>query len=307
MKRVLSCIFIVIAWLLLFSCVKEEITPEISVSSTALSISGDGTVQTVIVTTNQTSWSYSTDQDWITVSKHGNVLSITATPNPNISTRTGNITINAGAPENLQTVSITVTQAGAPPATLTMSANSHSFTCEATSVSVTVTTNQSIWNYATDQDWLTFSKQGSVLTISASGNMYPYSRNAQVIVTAGTGENRANATVSVDQQGVDPAIVSSSKNVVELSSQGAATTVTISSNQTSWDFTADQDWITVTRDGDVLTITATPNGSSEVRNGTITVTSGTFYNQASLIINITQDKDAGGAGAGSGEFKELFD
>ncbi|MCK9305499.1 MAG: BACON domain-containing carbohydrate-binding protein [Bacteroidales bacterium] len=306
MKRVLSYVFIVITGLLLFSCVKEEITPELSVSSAALSISGDGTVQTVTVTTNQPSWSYSTDQDWVTVSKHGNVLSISATPNQNISSRTGNITINAG-PENLITASITVTQGGASPATLSLSSNSFSLTSESASVSVTILTNQSSWSYTVDQDWLTFYKQGSVLTISASGNTYPYSRNALVTVIAGIGENSANATVTFTQQGVTQASVSASKNVIELSNQGAATTVTISTNQSSWSFSVDQEWITVTRDGNKLTVKATPNGSSEIRNGTITITSGSIHNQASLIINVTQDKDAGGAGAGSGEFKELFD
>lgn len=310
MKRVTSYLFILIIGLQLFSCAKEEAVPEVSVSSPGtLVISADGTVQTVTVTTNQLSWSYATNQDWITVLKHGDVLSISASANTSVLSRSGRITITVGSTENLKTLTIEVNQSGAEPATLSISPNSLSLLSDSKFTTISITTNQPTWSYTANQEWITLSKTGEALTVSASSNLYPYTRDAIVTIIAGVGNNKAIATLAIAQQGVANATISVSTNVVELNSDGAAATVEITTNQSNWNFTAHQDWITVTKDGNVITISATPNGTSDVRTGSITIISGTSYNQVSVTINVNQAKKADGigAGAGSGEFKELFD
>lgn len=306
MKKPLNYVLILITGILLFSCAKEEPTPEILVSATTLSFLEDGTVQTVKITTNQSAWSYATNQDWIIIVKNGNILSISATPNFNVVSRTASITVSAGSGENKATATISIVQSGTAAATLSVSKNSLSFSNNASSEAITVTTNQAIWSYVADKNWLTFTKQGTILTILASQNAAPAPRNAVVTITAGTGQNSVTSSISVSQEGSIAASISVSKNVIELPYQGTAISVTITTNQPSWTFTANKDWIIVSKNGNVLTIGGNPNDSPAARTGTVTLTAGTAPNEASLIINVSQAYDVGSAGAGIGDYKKLF-
>lgn len=75
------------------------------------------------------------------------------------------------------------------------------------------------------------------------------------------------------QEVLEETNLSLSANAIELVSEGESRDITIQSNQPNWTYTIAQasDWLSVTQSGDVLTLTALPNSSEELRRATILV------------------------------------
>ena len=142
--------------------------------------------QSVDITTNASSWNYSSPASWLTISKSGNRLSIRpATQNESEISREANIVVTAGtATERF----IKVTQNGQSKHTLTVSVTSLAFgATETINKSVTVTTNAPSWDATSSVSWLTISKSGNMLVIRpTTQNTTAANRSSTIRVTAGT-------------------------------------------------------------------------------------------------------------------------
>lgn len=279
----------------------------LSLSESTILFTKSDTSSTVTMATNQPIINFTVDKDWITIVKEGTLLTISASENTSPYTRNAQITITAGEGENTATETISVSQEGFIPATLVFSPENPSINQMGSAVIVTVTSNQPYWSYSVIESWLIVSRVGDVLTISATENIFPESRSANITVVTGEGANIATSDIVVTQQGVIPATVSVSQSTVNLAQDGvSSTTVSVTTNQPTWSFNANQTWIQVALDNGLLVITATPNLSTEKRTGTIIIDVGSAVNRAYAIIRVVQDKKPTGAGAGAGNYEKLF-
>jgi cell wall assembly regulator SMI1 len=206
---------------------KYTIAPAtLSVSVSSLSFDHRSNQQgTTVVTTNQTGWTASSSQTWLTVSpasgSSGATLRLTAaTVNTSSSSRTATVTVRAGA---ATPVTVTVTQAPYP--SLVVSPTSVSVGQAANSVSgtITVTTNQPSWTPTSSTAWLTVKPSGNTFTVTAAAaNNSTSSRQGTVVVSAGLA---TSVTVYVTQAGLTDDCGSSTSSYCTwtLSSTGAST------------------------------------------------------------------------------------
>ena len=86
------------------------------------------------------------------------------------------------------------------PCTMTLSSYSHNFTSAGGSQNFTVTTNASSWSASDNQLWISTSKSGSTLTVSAQNYTGTGSRTGTVTVT---GAENCSRTISITQDGID--------------------------------------------------------------------------------------------------------
>lgn len=103
----------------------------------------------------------------------------------------------------------------------------------------------------------------------------PDDRLTGTILLSTAGQRIAFATLTVVQEArdLDPACISADTDLIEFFIHGGSATVTVESNY-DWDFSTDasDDWLSVTRDGSVLTVTADSNTGEDAREAVITLT-----------------------------------
>ena len=85
--------------------------PVISASSSSLALDAQGTANSVVVTTNQSSWNVSSSESWCKVEKNANSLVVSASMNTASTSRSAKVTLTAGPEGHVATATITVTQA----------------------------------------------------------------------------------------------------------------------------------------------------------------------------------------------------
>ena len=252
------------------------------------------------VYTNTTGWSATSDQPWLTMFKYqgrnGDYDYASVTANTSTASRTGTITFRTGS---ATPVTLTVTQAGVTvpppnaPATLSLSVASWvsdpaAHTMAAAEV---VYTNQSTWTASSNQSWMTFSKysgtSGDYFYVTITANTSSATRVGTITVKAGT----ATATATVTQSGVAaPATptISITSNSWSLPGVGAATAVTVTTNQSSFSVSTSGSWLTASpgsgASGTYVTIQASANPSTSPRTGTVTFHAGS----ASTTMTVTQ-------------------
>jgi hypothetical protein len=247
---------------------------------------------TSITVTSNTSWSaWSSDPTWLGISKtsgSGNdTLTMNVLANPNITTRTGTITISSGG----ITRTINVTQAAAG-ANLTISSTTWNPSATAqTSGNFTVTSNVSWSAWSDSPTWLghpsvTSGNSGTTtFTINVLANPNTTSRSGKIIISS------ASITREIT---VTQAAAAASLTLSPTSWNPAATTqstsVTVTSNIT-WNVpTSDHTWLTFTnvpanRNGSgTFTMNAAANTTTNSRSATVTVTGGSI----SRTISVTQ-------------------
>jgi hypothetical protein len=249
------------------------------ISPSSLLFASDETgEQPVTITTNAPDWEATTEADWITFSKQGNTLLVSVSENTGLSDRDATITIAAGS---------------APPATLpvkqqkqnnTLSINplSLSFTASADEQSVTVTTNASGWEATANASWITVSKQSNTLLVSVSANTATSSRTANITITAG---NAPAVTLTVTQNGANNTLSVSPSSLSFGASESAQKTVTVTTNASGWEATANASWITLSKQSNTLLVSVSANTATSSRTADITITAG---NASSRTVTVTQ-------------------
>ena len=254
---------------------EEKNKPNISVESKSLTFTGQEQTQEVTVTTNQATWDATSNQTWCTVVKETNKFKVTVAANTTVDERTATITISAGDASN---VTIEIKQAGAAH-TLSVSPNEPIVFSKnggvADAQTITVATNVSTWNAVSDQTWCTVTKGTNEFTVTAAANTTTNERTATITVSAG---NASKMIIAVTQLGIVPELSVSTNETIIFTKDGDAydmQTITVSTNQPSWDATSDVAWCTVDKGTDQFTIIVQPfeyNNSS--RTAAIRVTAG---------------------------------
>ncbi|MDR2915218.1 MAG: hypothetical protein LBV74_10370 [Tannerella sp.] len=260
-----------------------------SVSPTSLSFQASETGdKTIAVNTNAENWDAISDASWITLTKQTGTLKVTVgTKNTQTTERTANIKITAG---NAPDITVKVTQGAAT----TLSVNATSLSYEATETgekSVAISTNASSWSATASASWITLSQSGNTLKVNVtSANTNTSARNANVTITAG---DATPVVISVTQA----AATSLSVNPTSLSygaSETGTKSVTVTTNASSWDATANASWITLSKSGNTLSVRiSSANTATSTRSATITVTAG---DAASTTLIVTQAAATGTPG-----------
>ncbi|MCL2786972.1 MAG: hypothetical protein FWD59_00485 [Micrococcales bacterium] len=263
------------------------VTSSVSLSVSQWSPRAEASQIPVAVTTNQASWSASSNQSWLSVSPasgaDGGTMTVSTSANTSSTSRSGTVTVTAGG----ASATLSVVQAGGAPATVSVSIPSWSVWTGVASTGVLVTTNQASWTASSNQSWLTVSPSsgasGATLSVSVSANSGA-ARSGTVTVTAGG----ASATVSVTQAGESvTASVSLSQTAWAPSSSLASTGVVVTTNQSSWSASSNQSWLTaspVTGASGATMLVSVQANTGAARSGTVTVTAG----GASATLAVTQ-------------------
>jgi len=178
------------------------VAASVALSASWWSVGADSDMNSVTVTTNQPTWSASSDQAWLLFSPatgtSGATLRVVASKNVSTAPRTGTITVTAGG----ASVTYTVTQAGAVvAASVSLSVTSLNAPAVSANTGVVVTTNQPLWSASSSEPWLKCTPSsgatGAVMTVSVLANTSNSPRTGTISVTA----DGATATLSITQAG----------------------------------------------------------------------------------------------------------
>ena len=173
------------------------------------------------------------------------------------------------------------TEVQAQEATLTVEPSSVSFEQTGGSETVTVTSDNNNWTFekAAEADWLTVSKSGSTLTLSAGANEGA-KRSVKVVVKHSNGTLTKNITVNQDGAIEEDVLNLGAASISFSSTDTEAKKVKVTCNSSAWsvDRSTVPDWLTVeefreTVDEAIeyyITVKASVN-TGEARNAEITV------------------------------------
>ncbi len=247
----------------------------LTVSQNVVSINKEANSTATVTVNSNTSWSVSSDQEWLTVSPasgaNNGTITFTATANGASTERVAIVTVSGAG---VSTQHITVTQkAAADLARLAVSQNSVSIGKEANSATITVTSNIS-WTVSSDQAWLSVSPSSGINDGTIT-----------LTVLANTSSSIRIGVLRVSGQGVDPQIITVtqapatilqvSSSIVSLNAgENSAASVVVTSN-TSWAVSSDQEWLKVSpatgSNNGTITFIATANTTSSDRTATVTL------------------------------------
>ena len=238
-------------------------------------VANGGTSPSVIVTSNLPSWTVTSNQTWLTTSltsgSGNDTFTMTAVANTSDTKRSATVTVEGGG----ITRTINVTQDEV--LTLTVSPENYNFYANGgTSPSVIVTSNLPSWKVSSNASWLTTSKTtgsgNNTFTMIATSNTSDTIRNATVTVEGG-GITR---TINVTQDDV-PILTVFPNSYSFTANGGTSPAITITSNHSwmvssnqTWLTTSR----TSGSGNNAFTMTATANPSSSSRSATVTVTVG---------------------------------
>jgi hypothetical protein len=262
-----------------------------TVSSTALSIaSAANSIATFDISSN-TSWTAQTTNSaayWLNISNSAGSnnasITLTATANTSTYTRTATIIISA---TGVTSKYVTVTQSASP--TLSVSPSKLSINSTAGTSSISIYSNAS-WTAASSaaDSWLTFNpSSGSgngTVTVTEEANPTTSERIATITVST-FGVVAKTITVT---QAAGSATLAVSSNTLSIATAGSTSTFDISSN-TSWTVGINDTWLTVNNfagsNNSTITLTATANPNTSVRNAIITISAAGLTSQT---ITVTQ-------------------
>ncbi|MBR4654417.1 MAG: InlB B-repeat-containing protein [Kiritimatiellae bacterium] len=281
-----------------------------SVSPTASTASVEGANGLIAVTaTPDLPWTATSGANWLTVyaatatgAGNGNVV-YSASPNPTLSQRTGNITITPEAASGMTAKTHKVTQ---PAAQSALSSNGYEFEAAGESCSVDVSVANIVqWSISESLDWITVNGSTSrtgpgtvVLQASANNTVYPRSGTVKI---AGK-----NFSVSQKARGVELEY-----DTKLFGTDGGMDSISIHPDgNSSWTAVAsDATWITIfqgdsgTGDGEIMYIVSPYVGNGSARTGWITVGSQKVYiTQRPYDLNIEPNGTNVVGNAGAGEF-----
>jgi hypothetical protein len=216
--------------------------------------------------TSNTSWTISSDQPWCTLSEDsgsGNKsVTFNVTKNEGTTSRTATITASYG---NNQQVKITVTQVA-----ITLSASKANISLAGIQSGdfFTVTSDVSTWTVSSNQAWCSVTKDYYYdrVNVSATENLTGAERTATITVSIS--ENQF-VTVTVTQAKPTLSISKMELNVSKTPSSPA--TITVTSNVSSWTVNSNSSWCDVSKNGNSVVVTVSPNTTGNVREAIITV------------------------------------
>jgi hypothetical protein len=266
------------------------VPPSVVLSIPSWSIQSPGGATSIVVTTNQATWTASSDAAWLTASPasgaSGATLSVTAETNWGAA-RTGTVTVSAGGVHS----AVSVTQGAAPAATLTLSKTSWSPVVGGATTTVKVTTNRPEWSSLSTVPWvqagITTGVSGATVTLVATRNYGP-ARTGDVVFTVAGMER----VVTIKQAAGPKPTLTLARSTYTPDAEGGSIGVKVTTNQEFWFAESDSPWILTYSNpgisGDSVSISTPINTAPTKRIGHITVTVTGPLGQVTKVITVTQ-------------------
>lgn len=254
--------------------------PELSVSTTDITLKGTSDYKKIAVTARHTDWTVEVledGRDWITAGKTNNMVNVSVKENPNKDSRKGSIQISATEDAALYHI-IYVTQEGGS-TKLSVSPENVSFSASGGEQNIQVTCNTG-WSVRGGNDWLTVEKLNpKTIALSAKKNESSEKLETTITVSTDDGEGTKNVKVSI----------AASEHTLEISGLDAPFDAAAGSVQTAqeltikcnsaWTISGKPNWLDIsalsgTGNSTVKVWANQANTSSENRPATLTVKSG---------------------------------
>ena len=229
--------------------------------------SGGGELQ-LDLTTNRTNWEYDCDDEsWLEVEadEFANTLSLRAARNKATVSPEATLVLTAGSGSDKATVTLRVSQnaAGTPDLDVDEAQVVLPARGELTQ-EFEFSTNQDEWTFDLNCQWLFVEQTEHSLVLTAEPNADTTARTTQIVVAAGVAPNIVRDTVTVMQEAA--AYVIPTPASMGFDDEGGSKTIAVACNY-DWDFKVEGDWMTVTREGDVLTVAAGKNTGKDPLEG----------------------------------------
>jgi hypothetical protein len=137
----------------------------------------------------------------------------------------------------------------------------------------TVTTDQIIWTYSIVNagDWLTVTKADNRLTVRATENTVQKERKATVNISTGGG---LTGSIDITQEAAPQPSLSVSTHDIILPYSASDNTITVTTNQPSWTYDVVNitgNWLTVSKNNNVLTVRAAESTLLTERKATVRI------------------------------------
>lgn len=156
---------------------------------------GGGTAKIAVASISE--WQYSiSDPSWVSAENSGESLTLTVPENTSGAERKAKVTLSSAT--SSKDIEITQSWSGAIPNLTVNAPESIELDSEGESFSFTVE-SAGEWTVSSSADWLSISKDGNTVSISAPVNAEDH-RTAALTVTATAGNDTQAATINVEQQ-----------------------------------------------------------------------------------------------------------
>lgn len=156
---------------------------------------------------------------------------------------------------------------------------------------VIIETNQTDWIYQVKEkrDWFEVTQRGDTLVLTIAQNKHVTSREAVIVVRAGSTENNAACKLTVTQEGVKGADLAVTPEKIEFPVKGGTLEVEVKTNQKLWSMHISNDIFTIIKTDNKITITAEENLYPVAMTGELTVVAGEGENLESAVLPLVQE------------------
>ena len=242
---------------------QKAFEPSLELDVTELEFEAEGGYKYVTVTANST-FSVSEDASWITYTKSGNSVKITATSSTITEERSAEVTIFMSDYGVSKVVK--VTQKAFVPS-LELDVTELEFEADGGYKYVYITANTT-FSISEDASWITYTKYSNSVRITASSSTITEERSADITIYLPNYD--ISKVVKVTQRAFVPTL---SIDVSEMSfdADGGSKYAYITTNAT-YSVSIDADWVAYTKSSNRVTITAAASTVAEERNANVTIT-----------------------------------
>jgi hypothetical protein len=237
---------------------------ELTVSDANLTFLSSGGNKTVTVATNEDSYTINDLPDWCSVTKQSKSFTVACNPNSTKKTRTASLTIAAGD----KSTQITINQLGVS-VSLKVSTNDINFPTLGGNYSIKVTTNTD-YNVTHLPSWCSVATYSNYFVITCDSYSGAYSRSEMFYVKAGDKEEK----IKVSQSGSQASAFKVSTQNILFTSSGGTQSVTVTTDDGSYDITLLPSWCSVTKYSNYFNIACESHSGSSARTGWFKVKSG---------------------------------
>lgn len=169
-----------------------------TIGTTSIIAAGGGETRKIPVNPQGKTWNVSNNSapTWITAKKENNMLVLTMKENTSTVKRSGTVAITVGDKSKGQVVTIlSITISQAPKYTASVDKKSIAVPVNGSTTSVAVIVTGGEWTATVNKSWITLSKSGNALKITAAKNTSKDPRTATITIKCGN----ASCSISVSQ------------------------------------------------------------------------------------------------------------
>lgn len=271
-------------------------TVHFEISENSARFEAKGGTKTFTITASDPWKIKSNNASWCTVKQENKLLTVTATENVELTSRSGSVVLECES----KTLRVDVSQKAAD-LYLSLSTQELSYIASGGTKTITVTTNGN-WNIGTNNfSWVHLSKNGDVLTVRIDSNPNTTGRNGSFYINAGNIEKRVNV-----MQKAESFSLSLSQQELDFDASGGTKTITVTTNH-SWSIsTGMYSWGHLTQEGNTLKVRvdANPTTSSrtdwfEIESGNVTKRVNVLQRAASITLSLSSQELSFEASGGS--------